>query len=177
MKLTKKTLLGAVMALYGAALCHAGPKTSVEIKSTDNKTYSFDLARYMKFTFNEEANFIVYKTLQDENGDPLWDQETGKDITETLVEFPGVYLEEMVFKPEDSGVDSPVADCDVRYDIASGTLRVKGSETVFVYSASGMMEGAFASNGEDTVVISMNSFGEGVHLVKVGSQTIKLLVK
>ncbi len=177
MQFIKKLLLGAVVGGCCWSAAQAELAGSVDITSTDNKSYTVQLTQDTHFSFNEEANFIVYSYQRGEDGYIIYDESTGSPVTETLVEFPGENLAEMVFKAAAGGVHSPSTGFHFCYDLCTGVLTVSGSEHVSIYSATGVLEGVVDCNGEDTQEIDMRTYGTGTHIVKVGSESIKLLVK
>ena len=150
---------------------------SVEIISTDGRHYGLNLEPNMNFFFNDEANFVVTKNIVDENGSLVYDEETGQILIHTFVEFPGLKFKEMVLSSSLSGVESVNNNFHFNYDIASGILNAAGFKNILIYSPNGMIEDSFTGRVNDMLQIDIKAYGSGIHIVKVDSETFKLLVK
>lgn len=83
----------------------------------------------------------------------------------------------MVFE-KGTGVGQIAADSNVKVNVAEGTIQLKGVEnpvTVEICSISGMLEDRIEAEGD--MIIDLNRYGVGVHVVTVGSSTFKILTR
>lgn len=77
-----------------------------------------------------------------------------------------------------ASVEAVSAGKGVAVNVTDGTVSVSGVESpveINVYSLSGMPEGRMTITQD--AVVDLNRYGSGMHLVKVGSATFKIMMK
>lgn len=151
---------------------------SVIITTTDGKVFGINLRHEMTCFLNENVDFEIHYPQKDEDGNFMFDDETGAMLYESVLSFPAYQLQTLDLNKEESGINAvPGIDFSVSYDVDTSTLTVDGAKgkEITVVSADGRLE--LVTKGELATVIDMSRFGAGVHIVRIDTKTIKLLVK
>lgn len=171
-----------------AALPMSANKGEMKALLRDGTTVSVKLADNMQGTFYylvgkaSPYNLLVYtgKIVYDNTGKPYEDQGNPYEGEE-----PGkIYFDMQMDKISDLSfadvvsVDEIQAGTNIRVDLENGIVTLSGIVSpvdVTVHSASGQLQ------HEERVLsdrkIDIRTLGEGVHIVKVGSSTFKILTK
>lgn len=181
MKISK--LLVAAALLLGAGAAHADP-AKVVVTDVDGKTTSISLCDEMEgyYDYDRSANELKLRIV---SGTFTYD-ENGNQIPDTSAENPGVvHLAMPVYKVGgldfygvDTAVDEIGADSNLTIDLMAGRLVFRGVTApvdLTVSSLDGIME--FEEKVVGDKEIDMTALGSGVHLVKAGDKTFKMLVK
>lgn len=181
-----KLLIGAALLLApltlspGVSAQESEPTLykSVIITTTDGKVFGINLRHEMTCFLNENVDFEIHYPKKAEDGNFMFDDETGAMLYESVLSFPAYQLQTLDLNKEESGINAvPGIEFSVSYDVDTSTLTVDGAEgkEIAVVSADGRLE--LVTKGELATVIDMSRFGAGVHIVRIDTKTFKLLVK
>lgn len=168
----------AILPLAALTTNEAQAYRSLTVTDTHGRQYGCNIQPFMDPSFDDEANFTIRIHEMDENGMWTTNPETGQYIFKTLITMPGLEIASIEFSNELSSV-STVSDLEFifSYDPDSKILSVTGGEEhhIEIISLSGMVEDILTTG--NTATVDMGRYGSGIHIVKIDSQTIKLLVK
>lgn len=175
------TLIVGLMAIPLRGLAdEGGPQRykSVTITTTDGKQYGVNLIGEMQGKFNYDADLELSYPKRNDDGSYVYDPETNLQIWEKVLIIPGYQVSGLEMNKEISGADIVSSlEFSLSYDVNTSLLTIEGAERngISIFTSDGRME--YSGKGKQTSVIDMSRFGSGVHIVKIGNKSFKLLVK
>ncbi|MCD8304868.1 MAG: T9SS type A sorting domain-containing protein [Prevotellaceae bacterium] len=120
----------------------------------DNTEESYELATVQKITF-EDGNVVI-------------------TTSQGIVTLPEDQMQKMYFSSTATAVES-LATESTGLSYSDGLLHASGKAMLYVYSSAGQLLQAASVDGE--MSISLRSLPEGVYIVNMGGETIKVLRK
>lgn len=168
-----KSLLVTVAIALGSLLGNAADESAMVITAKDGATTRIVLARWMKGgiidgTYNGGEAGTLYFTVRDSNSD---------DAVE-LLSMPVSQLDKIDFENVWAGVNATGADNTLTVNVAEGKLFIAGITAPLLLTVYGV-DGTVEENTEikNDCEWSLAQYGVGLHIVKIGTLTFKIMIK
>ena len=186
MRKLRQLFLTGLLALVSIPMF--AEKGEMKAKLRDGTTVSVELVNGMQstvWTLHEDGaslNLMVYtgRILNDETGKPYedpGDPESGQISGKIHFDMELDKISDISFSGLAS-VNEISAGPDIRIDVKNGLISISGVESpidVPIHSTAGMLQ--YEERVTSDRMIDVRALGTGVHVVKAGSSTFKILTK